>query len=168
MGGRFRRERICVYLWPIHVVVQQKPTQHCKAIIPQLKIHFKKCKKKKNTPNRTKQSRFLGTSLVVQWLRICLPMETMQVRPLVRELSSHMPCGKPHLPRILSLRVAMKIPNAPRPETAKKKKKNQTGFLLCVPLYLQGWASSLTFGHIPSSAFDGRDEWMVPSMGDWG
>ena len=27
-----------VYLWPIHVHVWQKPTQHCKAIILQLKI----------------------------------------------------------------------------------------------------------------------------------
>ena len=28
-----RREGIRVYTWPIHVVVQQKLTQHCKAII---------------------------------------------------------------------------------------------------------------------------------------
>ena len=33
----------------------------------------------------------LGTSLVVQWLRICLPMQEMWVRSLVRELRSHMP-----------------------------------------------------------------------------
>ena len=32
-----------------------------------------------------------GTSLVVQWERIHLPMQGMQVRPLVRELRSHMP-----------------------------------------------------------------------------
>ena len=31
---------ICVYLWLIHVVVQQKPTQHCKTIILQLKINI--------------------------------------------------------------------------------------------------------------------------------
>ena len=31
-----------------------------------------------------------GTSLVVQQLRICLPMQGMQVRSLVRELRSHM------------------------------------------------------------------------------
>ena len=28
-----RREGVCVYIWVIHVVVQQKLTQHCKAII---------------------------------------------------------------------------------------------------------------------------------------
>ena len=28
-----------------------------------------------------------GTSLVVQWLRICLAMQTTQVQPLVRELN---------------------------------------------------------------------------------
>ena len=35
-GGRLRMERIYVYLGLIHVVVWQKPTQHCKAIILQL------------------------------------------------------------------------------------------------------------------------------------
>ena len=36
-GGRLKRERIHVHLWLIHIVAQQKPTQHCKAIILQLK-----------------------------------------------------------------------------------------------------------------------------------
>ena len=34
-----------------------------------------------------------GTSLVVLWLGICLPMQGMWVRPLIRELRSHMPEG---------------------------------------------------------------------------
>jgi len=42
VGGRFKGEEIYVYLWLIHVVVQQKPIQHCKAIILQLKINFQK------------------------------------------------------------------------------------------------------------------------------
>ena len=42
VGGRFKREEIYVYLWLIHVVVRQKPIQHCKAIILQLKINFQK------------------------------------------------------------------------------------------------------------------------------
>ena len=37
-GGGIKREGIYVYLNLIHVVVQQKLTQHCKAIILQLKI----------------------------------------------------------------------------------------------------------------------------------
>ena len=32
-----------------------------------------------------------GTSLVVRWLRLCLPMQGVWVRTLVRELRSHMP-----------------------------------------------------------------------------
>ena len=46
MEGSFKREGICVYLWLIHVDVWQKPTQPCKAIIPQLKVNnfFKKGK----------------------------------------------------------------------------------------------------------------------------
>ena len=48
------REEIYVYLWLIHTVVWQKPTQHCKTIILQLKffkernidtIAFCKCNK---------------------------------------------------------------------------------------------------------------------------
>ena len=42
VGGWFKRGGIYVYLWLIHVDVWQKPTQHCKAIILQLKINFKK------------------------------------------------------------------------------------------------------------------------------
>ena len=38
VGGRFKREGRCVYQWLIHVDVQQKPTQYCKAIILKLKI----------------------------------------------------------------------------------------------------------------------------------
>ena len=34
---------------------------------------------------------FMGTSLVVQWLRIRLAMQGMQVRSLVGELRFHMP-----------------------------------------------------------------------------
>ena len=41
-GGRLKEEEIYVWLRQIHTVVQKKPTQHCKAIIFQLKIHLKK------------------------------------------------------------------------------------------------------------------------------
>ena len=37
VGGRFRREGTHVYLWLIYVVKWQKPTQHCKVIIIQIK-----------------------------------------------------------------------------------------------------------------------------------
>ena len=33
MGGRLKREGIHVCLWLIHIVVQQKLTQHCEAVI---------------------------------------------------------------------------------------------------------------------------------------
>ena len=48
VGGRFKREGTFVYLQPIHVDVWQKPTQFCKAMIPQLK----KKKKKSSGPYR--------------------------------------------------------------------------------------------------------------------
>ena len=35
--GRFKKKGTYVYLWLIHVALWQKPTQHCKAIIFQLK-----------------------------------------------------------------------------------------------------------------------------------
>ena len=49
-GGRFKREQTHVYLWLIDDVIQQKLTQHCKAIIFQFKIHMHlKRKKAKQT-----------------------------------------------------------------------------------------------------------------------
>ena len=35
--GRFKRKGSCVCLWQIHIVVWQKPAQHCKAILQFLK-----------------------------------------------------------------------------------------------------------------------------------
>ena len=43
--------------------------------------------------SRNKNKMNLGTSLVVQWLRICLPMQGTQVQSQVGELRSHMPRG---------------------------------------------------------------------------
>ena len=42
VGGRFKRDGVHANLWLIHAVVWQKPAQHCKAIILQLKINLKK------------------------------------------------------------------------------------------------------------------------------
>ena len=35
VGGKLKKERTCVYLELIHIVVWQKPTEHCKAVILQ-------------------------------------------------------------------------------------------------------------------------------------
>ena len=62
-GGRLKRERIHVHLWLIHTVAQQKPTQHCKAIILQLK--------KKTKLNDAHHHRALGimlTGLQFSWI----------------------------------------------------------------------------------------------------
>ena len=37
VGEKFKRKGTPVYLWLIHLVVRQKPTQHCEAIILQFK-----------------------------------------------------------------------------------------------------------------------------------
>jgi hypothetical protein len=39
------------------------------------------------------QKTHLGTSLVAQWLRLCLPMKGVWVQSPVRELRSHVPQG---------------------------------------------------------------------------
>ena len=41
-GRRLSREGIYVYLQRIHIVVQQKPIQHCNAIILLVEINLKK------------------------------------------------------------------------------------------------------------------------------
>ena len=43
---------------------------------------------------KTEVKNTCGDSLVVQWLRLCLPMQGVQVRTLIRELRSHMPYGQ--------------------------------------------------------------------------
>ena len=53
--GIFQQVGSYVYLWLIHVDVWQKPTQHCKAIILQLKINSKLKTKKKPERNQSKQ-----------------------------------------------------------------------------------------------------------------
>ena len=45
----------------------------------------------KTIVNQSKESRH-GTSLVVQWLRLCL--QAVQAGSRVEELRSHMPCAK--------------------------------------------------------------------------
>ena len=47
VGGRFKREGTDAYLWLIRVDVWQKPTQHSKAIILQLKINVENEMKRK-------------------------------------------------------------------------------------------------------------------------
>ena len=50
VGGMLKRKRIYVYTQLIHIVVQQKLTQHCKEIILQFKKNFfnKNRRKKKS------------------------------------------------------------------------------------------------------------------------
>ena len=64
MGGRLTREGIHVYLQLIHAVVQQKLTQHCKAIILQLK----KKKKRKNEWRVVKKGRKEGERERTSWI----------------------------------------------------------------------------------------------------
>ncbi|CAM9794401.1 unnamed protein product [Rangifer tarandus platyrhynchus] len=42
----------------------------------------------------TQQKTYIRTSLMVQWLRLPLPMQWIHIPPLVREPRSHMPCGQ--------------------------------------------------------------------------
>ena len=57
MRGRLHREGTDVYFRLIHVAIQQKPTQHCEAIILQLK-------KKKNLNFKTSEIMYLAVKHV--------------------------------------------------------------------------------------------------------
>ena len=68
----------------------------------------------------------LGTSLVVQWLRICLSMQGVWVRSLVGELGSHMPHGQKKTKQNIKQKQCCRkfsgdFENGPH---QKKKKKN--------------------------------------------
>ena len=49
MGGRVKTTKL-MYLWRIHIDIQQRPTQYCKAIMLQLKNRKKTHKKRKVQP----------------------------------------------------------------------------------------------------------------------
>ena len=91
----FRREGTYAHLWLIHIVVRQKPTQHRKAIILQLKV-----KKKKKTKESACQCRGQGFD---PWFRKT-SHATGQLSPFAQLLSPHSrPCKlqllKPTHPR---------------------------------------------------------------------
>ena len=81
----------------------------------------------------SKQSRERGTSLVVQWLRICLPMQGMRVRSMVREERSHMIWGNwaraPQLKSLCALKPVLHneqpMPCNEDPPQPKTKQKNK-------------------------------------------
>ena len=52
-GGRSKRERVYVYTEQVHVVLQQKEIQHCKAIIFQEKKGRKEGRKKEQSKQVT-------------------------------------------------------------------------------------------------------------------
>ena len=52
VGGRLKKEGTYAYLWLMHVVVWQKPIQHCKAATLQLNINFKILKQYCNKFNK--------------------------------------------------------------------------------------------------------------------
>ena len=72
-----------------------------------------------------------GTSQVVQWLRVCLAMQSAQVRSLVRELKLHIrergatkPAPRSYQAQALgSLCSATREAHAPRLERGEKLKK---------------------------------------------
>jgi len=77
VGGMIKREGAHVYLWLIHVNVQQKPTQYYKAIILQLKTNkqtnkngergFKVCPESQTNKGLSSQSYGFSSSHVQMW-----------------------------------------------------------------------------------------------------
>ena len=62
MGGRLKKKETYVYLGLIHNVVQQKPTQHCKAIIFQFK--------------KKKQNKFTELYTLIICVHLCMYVES--------------------------------------------------------------------------------------------
>ena len=72
----------------------------------------------------TKQSH-VGTSLVVPWLRICIPMQGTQVQTLIRELRSQ--CHEATNTRVLQLEKPVCL--SENQVQAKKKKLSHAEFI---------------------------------------
>ena len=54
-------------------------------------------RRKEEGGNLRDENKQEGTSLVIQWLRLCLPTQGMQVQSLVREQRPHMPLSQKKL-----------------------------------------------------------------------
>ena len=75
VGGRLRREGKYVYLWLIHFVEQQKPTQQCKAIILQerkRKEGRKTIMWGENQKETNKQKKQINMVFQTVWLKVRL------------------------------------------------------------------------------------------------
>ena len=81
MGGSFKKKGTYVYLWLIHVVVWQKPTKLCKAIIFQLKNKLIKKKENLRPCPVVWSGRACFNSL--NWFVGLMSLEKKKVTPLV-------------------------------------------------------------------------------------
>ena len=88
----------------------------------------------------------LGTSLVVQWLRIHLPMQGAWVRSLVRELSPH----------ALELSSCNERSCVPRQRQINTKKKKKRGFPSGLKVFLKWGYSSVNRGKIETTGRDSQ------------
>ena len=97
--------------------------------IPHLSSHGMGLPSPKNSFSNTLspfpiKDKSLGVSLVGQWLRPCLPMQGVQVQPLVGELRSHMPFGqKPKHKTSNTVANSIKSVKMAHIKSLKKKKK---------------------------------------------
>ena len=66
----------------------------------------------------------MGTSLAVQWLRLCLPMQGVQVRSLLQKLRSHMPRGQKNKTKNRSSTVTSSIKTLKVVHIQKKRHTN--------------------------------------------
>ena len=65
----------------------------------------------------------MRASLVVQWLRLRLPLQGVQVQSLVRELRSHMPCENENINQNQYCNKFNKDFKEKKKKESKKKKK---------------------------------------------
>ena len=80
VGGRFRREGACVYLWLIRVDAWQKPTQYFKTIIPQLKLTKFLKRKQKVKAITTCRCFSLGWTLICERCGVGTPADSQVLR----------------------------------------------------------------------------------------
>ena len=69
----------------------------------------------------------LGTSLVVQWLRIHLPMQGTQVQSLAWKDPADCRATKPRAPQLLSLRSRARMPQLLKPVRLEPVLRNNRG-----------------------------------------
>ena len=109
-----------------HIPQQKKPPKH-EACLLQLETVLGQQQRHSTAKKEKKKKAALGTWLTIQWIRLCLAMQVVQVRSLIGEVRSHMPHSQKIKTESTSNTVTKSVKTLKMVHIKKKKEKKKEG-----------------------------------------